>query len=336
MKQHYKRNKLELFGDKRSEEISLINTKLLTELDIPNTCLNYKSNIFLKAYYFNKSNSTLLLTHGLISTHHFEIGIIIPEKWKIKRFLHEDYYLAETFPVDLLRVIITKIVRKNTTFNIKHKQTFLKSESYLNKLRWQENLFGFIGVGVNDINSLTSAIACPKENDIFILAPILDGEYMKSNVYDGISHKLNSGNIDALSILYNNKIELFWQLNNGIKDHNYEQVKEALEQGENPNQYHLWEHIQFGYTHAETMLEKALSNEKGLEIIKLLISYGAEVPKNALAHLVNWGNMEIYQLLLEKGADIHEKSVTMTALERAKAFNNEDCIKMLVSLGAKE
>jgi ankyrin repeat protein len=45
--------------------------------------------------------------------------------------------------------------------------------------------------------------------------------------------------------------------------------------------------------------------------------------------------MEIYKLLLEKGADIHEKSVTMTALERAKAFKNEECIKMLESLGAK-
>jgi hypothetical protein len=335
MKQNYKKNKLELFGDTPSQEINLINSKKIKELDIPNTCLNYNSNIFLKAYSFKNVNSKLLLTNGLMGDFKKEIGIVIPEKWKIKRFLHEDYYLAETFPVDILRIIISKIVRKNTQFRIKDGQTFLKSENYLKKLRWQENLFGFLCKRINDIDSLKSVIHSTEENEILLLVPILNQEYTKSNVHAGISYKLNSNSIDTLSIPYNDKIELFWQLNNGIKDHNYEQVKEALEQGENPNQYYLWEHIQFGYTHQQTMLDKALNNEKSLEIIKLLISYGAEVPKNALACLINWGNMEIYKLLLEKGADIHEKSVTMTALERAKAFKNEECIKMLESLGAK-
>jgi hypothetical protein len=336
MNKNYKRNKLELFGNTPSEKINLISQKLLTELDVPNICLNYKSNIFLKAFNFKKSSSALLITNGLMSTFHTEIGILIPEKWKIKRFLHEDYYLAETFPVDILRTIIAKIVRKNTHFKIKQGLTFLKSENYLNKLRWQEKLFGFFSVSAKDINSFKSIIHSTKENDILMLVPILNGEYVKSNVYDGISHKLNSESIDVLSIPYNDKIEVFWQLNNGIKDHDYEQVKEALEQGENPNQKYLWEHIQFGYTHDWTMLEQALNYEKNHEIIKLLVSYGAEVPKNALAHLVNWGNMEVYKLLLEKGADIHEKSVTMTALQRAKAFKNIECIKMLESLGAKE
>jgi hypothetical protein len=336
MNKNYKRNKLELFGNTPSEEINLINQKFTTEPDVPNICLNYKSNIFLKALSIKNSSSTLLITNGLMSTFHIEIGILIPQNWKIKRFLHEDYYLAETFPLDILRTIIAKIVRKNTQFKIKQGLSFLKSENYLNKLRWQEKLFGFFSVSANDINSLKSVTHSTKESDVLILVPILNEEYIKPNVYDGISYKLNSDSIDKLSIPYNDKIEVFWQMNNGIKDHNYEQVKEALEQGENPNQKYLWEHFQFGYTHSFTMLGQALNYEKNHEIIKLLISYGAEVPKNALAHLVNWGNMEIYKLLLEKGADIHEKSVTMTALQRAKAFKNTECIKMLESLGAKE
>lgn len=296
--------------------------------------LSAKNNIFINSCDIPNTPNKLVFTVGLCTISNVELYLCLPKKWELKQYLSSQF-IEETLPIDLLRELTAKIERKNSTFKIEEGLFFDKTKKPWNNISWATQIDGFIAVDQQWMKETEDEVH-EESITLYALVPVLhNGKKVNKKRCTELVEEYKSSSWDKICVSYNPKIEIQNQLNEAILNYNLDKVKSAVKKGADINRGFIDKHWQFGYYSQRTILEKAFDSQNE-ELVRYLINEGAEVPINSMAIIGGWGTKEIYKLLKDNGADINAESINMTALERAKAFNNNQGIKDLLELGAEK
>lgn len=149
----------------------------------------------------------------------------------------------------------------------------------------------------------------------------------------------NLGNMEILKLLINNKANInfknqdgFTPVHTAVNNDKMEVVEELLKNGADPN-----------ITNYKSIspLHTALSLIKNINILKLLLEYGAHVDhydqhgNTPLVYACYMGNLEMVKLLVNKGADIECSKGERTPMETAVYHNYDEIVEYFIEKGAK-
>ncbi|RAJ24651.1 hypothetical protein [Pedobacter cryoconitis] len=306
-------------------------------IQAPPIALSAQYEIFIDQCEVKDTDLKLLFTTGLFELQNIELCLCLPKEWEIRRFVTSQF-IEETFMVDLLKELTIKLERKKSAFKITEGLFLDRNKAPWNKLSWEQELEGLVCVnynwnenphqeeGLNDAEEMIT---------IYTLIPVYKTEGEIKDKLNEILISKDQLTWDNIAFPLNRAIALQNLLNDGVTTMELPKIQKAVEAGAEVNRGYIEEHWQIGFYTTQTILTRAFDTENVL-LIKYLVENGAEVPVNALAFLGGWGKRNIFEYLINKGADINSKSVEMSALERAKSFKNIEGFNDLIALGAVE
>lgn len=304
-------------------------------ISMPFIALSDRHEITINQCEIKGTSLKLVYTTGYFELQNIELCLCLPQEWELRRFASSPL-IEETFIVDLLKELTLKLERKKSAFKIMEGLYLDKNKSPWNKLSWDEEIEGLVLVNYNwDEN--------PKRHEDWNDAEEIITIYTLMSVFKTevkIKDQLNEILITKQQLKWedivfplNKNIALQNLLNDGVTANNLEKIQQAVALGANINRGYIEEHWQIGFYTNQTILARAFDTEN-VPLIKYLVEHGAEVPVNALAYLGGWGKRDIFEYLIDKGADINAEFAEMSALARAKSFKNIAGFNDLIALGA--
>ncbi len=323
--------------DKSIDPISSYFQKHVGELiDQKAISVSHKNNIYINSCKVENKPLKLLFTVGLCNIANSELYFCLPVEWENRR-ISSSQKIEETLPIDIIQEIIAKLERKNSKYILEEGLFIDKTKAPWNKLSWDERVKGFILIDhewSKEENTPTEDKEKTETIILYALYPVLNTEKKPNKKQiSSIIEDNRKTSWEQLCLPLNSNIETQNLLNDAISTYDLDKVKKAVERGACVNRNFIEEHPMFGFYADHTILYKSFDS-KNEKLIMYLIENGATVPVNALASIGGWGTKSIFKFLMDRGADINAESVNMTALERAKAFDNTQGIKDLLELGA--